>query len=294
MSTQSIPYCNINTINGEFFSNKKEKYQKDVEDNKKEKKIFSLGFGLNIFFFILLFFIGVVLYNSNKKLQNQNQDNEENKDVTKFVSLWTPGVVISLIIGILCFISMFFTGYKTIKLNYVNEEIPMPAMDDISRPCYSRTIKQYIQPNQNTGNANITGPGVDVSLNTIVTTGANLNSLNTRINDQMLNANTTFTATGLDQLKGVEIIFGSSQNTNTNNNNTNTQNVVSDTTGVGNLSLDTNKTYSNTASGTASSTGNQGPVTVTSTGTPIVTGTSNQGPSTSSNTTTRLNTSSTT
>ena len=292
MSTQSIPYCNINTINGEFFSNKKEKYQKDVEDNKKQKNIFSLGFGLNIFFFILLIFIGFVLYNSNKKLQNQNQNNEENKDITQFVSLWTPGVVISLIIGILCLISMFFTGYKTIKLNHVNEEIPIPAIDDIYRPCYSRTTKQYIQSNQNSTNS--TSPGVDVSLNTIVTTGANLNSLNTRINDQTLNTNTTFTGTGLDQLKGLQINFGSSQNTNTNNSNTNTQNVVSDTTGVGNLSLDTNKTYSNTASGTASSTGNQGPVTVTSNGTPIVTGTSNQGPSSSSSTNTRLNSSSTT
>ncbi len=291
MTTQLPPYCNINIDNsGEYYSEKQKKYIKDLSDNKKQKNLFFLGLGFNIFFLILFIVFGLVLYNSNKKIQNQNnqenEDNENNKDVIKIVSLWTPGVVISLVIGILCFISIFFTGYKSYLLN---KDIEKPVINDNIRPCYSNITKQYVQPNQITTNRN--SPGVDISLNSIVATGADLSSLNTTMNDQMMNSNTIFTGTGLDQLKGLEISFGNTQNTN--NSNTNTQNLLSDTTGVGNISLGNNQNFSNTANATSTSTDNQGPVTTTSNGAPISTGTSNNTPSGTSTTTTRLNTSTT-
>jgi hypothetical protein len=294
MTTQLPPYCNINIDNsGEYYSEKQKKYIKDLSDNKKQKNLFFLGLGFNIFFFILFIGFGLVLYNSNKKIQNKNnQENEENEDIIQNISLWTPGVVISLVIGILCFISIFFTGYKSYLLN---KDIEKPIINDNIRPCYSNITKQYVQPQQpqqsNQNTTNRSSPGVDLSLNSSVATGADLSSLNNTVSDQMMNSNTVFTGSGLDQLKGLEISFGNSQNTN--NNNTNTQNLLSDTTGVGNLSLDTNQNFSKTANATSTSTGNQGPVTTTSNGAPIVTGNSNNTPSGSSTTATRLNTSST-
>ncbi len=238
MANPAPPYCNLNSVNGEFFSIKQDKYDKDVKENEKQKKVFIIGLGSNIFFFIVFVGICIALYSKNKS----NLQNSEQNAVP--ISPWTPGVIITLIIAILCILSMCFTGYKTISLN---KGVPKPVIDDEIRPCYSKEKKEILQPIPSSQ------PGSPASGITSTIATQNTGAL---AGQQKFDSTNLFSGSGLEQL---DLSAEFNQLQGSSNMGTGSTLTTVDTTGTGrNFSFDQNQTSTNSANAGSTSSANQG------------------------------------
>jgi hypothetical protein len=239
MTKQNLPNCNTTSTDGEFFSIKQDKYTTEVSDNEKQKKIFYLGLGINILFSIILLIVGFVLLNKNKtEMSTEKKTNEEPLE-----SPWTTGVIICLGIGVLCVLSMIFTGYKTYSLN---KPVEKPVFDDITRPCFSTSKNEIVEPIVTPSSS-----GIKSSI-----TGSNLGKV---IADQVLKNQNSVTQSGLDQFdpNNVQITTGASQNTS--NTGSGSQLASMDTTGSGSsFKFNQDQTSMNTANAGSTSFGNQG------------------------------------
>ena len=236
MTTQNPPNCNITNTDGEFFSIKQDKYTTEISDNEKQKKIFYLGLGVNILFSIILFIVGFVLLKKNKTDMLTEQKSSEPLE-----SPWTIGVIITLGVGLLCLLSIGFTGYKTYSLNTPVEK---SVIDDTIRPCYSTSKKQIVQP----------GPTSSSGIKSTIT-GSNLGKT---ITDQVLKGQTSVTQSGLDQFdsSNIEITTGASQNTS--NAGSGSQLAAIDTTGTGSaFTFNQDQSSINNANAGSTSSGNQ-------------------------------------
>ena len=237
MTTQNPPNCNITNTDGEFFSMKQDKYTTEISDNEKQKKIFYLGLGVNILFSIILFIVGFVLLK-----KNQTEMLTEQKSSEPLESPWTTGVIITLGVGVLCLLSIGFTGYKTYSLK---KPVEKSVIDDTIRPCYSISKKEIVQP----------GPTVASSGIKSTITGSNLGKT---ITDQVLKGQTSISQSGLDQFdpSNIEITTGASQNTSSAG--SGSQIAAIDTTGTGkSFTFNQDQSSMNTANAGSTSSGNQ-------------------------------------